>query len=97
MLSRLSIRQKLALLQVRTARLDAERRLTAIATAAAAIVGLIMLWFAIAGRPRRSPGRAFGAPEDTGVGSLAYARELLESGELTPAGRGQERGNGNAL
>jgi len=86
-----------ALLQVRTAKLDAERRLIAIATAAAAIVGLIMLWFAIAGRPRRSPGRAFGAPEDTGVGSLAYARELLESGELTPAGRGPARGNGNAL
>jgi hypothetical protein len=86
-----------ALLQVRTAKLDAERRLTAIATAAAAIVGLIMLWFAIAGRPRRSPGRAFGAPEDTGVGSLAYARELLDSGELTPAGRGSARGNGNAL
>jgi hypothetical protein len=56
-----------------------------------------MLWFAIAGRPRRSPGRAFGAPEDTGVGSLAYARELLDSGELTPAGRGSARGNGNAL
>ena len=86
-----------ALLAARSAALDKEQRFTAIATAAAAIVGLIMLWFAIAGRPRRSPGRGFGTNDDLGVGSLAYARDLLDSGELAQAARGPARGNGNAL
>ena len=96
-LAHLLLNELQALLLVRAANLDGERRFTAIASAAAAIVGLIMLWFAIAGRPRRSPGRPFGTPDDAGVGSLAYARDLLDSGELAPAGRGQARGNGNAL
>jgi hypothetical protein len=96
-LAHLLLNELQALLRVRATNLDSERRFTAIATGAAAIVGLIMLWFAIAGQPRRSPGRPFGTPDDAGVGSLAYARDLLDSGELAPAGRGQARGNGNAL
>jgi hypothetical protein len=43
---------------------------------------LIMLWFAIAGRPRAQPRSSVRHTGRHRVGSLAYARDLLDSGEL---------------
>jgi hypothetical protein len=104
-LAHLLLSELQALLDTRAAKLQAQQRFTLLSAAIGFIIGLAILWLAVAGRPRRGPGPRLGAnADDHPVGSLAYARDLLESstGDLTGAGAGRgsharTRGNGNAL
>jgi hypothetical protein len=74
-------------------------RFTATATGSAALAGVGLIWLLVIARPR--PARDTGETDDgpgSGhpVGSFAYARELLDTGELVQAGRparGRERGD----
>lgn len=80
-----------ALLSERAATLERERRFTVVAASAAGVVGLIIVWMLVLGRTRPrtirvQPSRS-GAAEDLPLGSLTYARDLLESEELIHAGR----------
>jgi methyl-accepting chemotaxis protein len=88
-----------ALLDNRSRNLAEQQRFTAIASVVVILIGFVMLWLLIAGRPRRRPAPRFGTPptESVAVGSLAYAREMLNPDELVTAGRSPRRGNGNAL
>ncbi len=87
-----------ALLDNRSRNLAEQQRFTAIASVVVILIGFVMLWLLIAGRPRRRPSARFGAPptESALVGSLAYARDILDQDELATAGRVPRRGNGNA-
>jgi hypothetical protein len=104
-LAHLLLSELQALLDVKSAKLQSQQRFTLVAAALGFIVGLVMVWVAVVGRPSRGPSRRFGSTvDDPPVGSLAYARDLLESstGDLTAAGasRGahsRTRGNGDAL
>jgi len=82
------------LLDKRTARLQGERRFTTVSAGLAALAGLVMLW--LLALIRRRPGRADGAAgtsgetaaaDDVRIGSLRYARELLDAEELVHVGR----------
>jgi hypothetical protein len=97
-LAHLLLSELQALLAVRTHSLAQEQRFTAVASAVVVLIGLVLLWLLIAGRPRRRPSPRFGAipAEDVPVGSLAYARETVDP-DLAPAGRAPGRGSGNAL
>jgi hypothetical protein len=104
-LAHLLLSELQALLDTRAAKLQAQQRFTLLSAAIGVIIGLAIVWLAMAGRPRRGPSPRFGGKaDDRPVGSLAYARDLLESntGDLTGAGAGRgsharTRGNGNAL
>jgi hypothetical protein len=105
-LAHLLLSELQALLDTRAAKLQAQQRFTLGAAAGGVIIALAISWLGIAGRPRRGPSRRFGSTvDDPPVGSLAYARDLLESntGDLTAAAAGargahaRTRGNGNAL
>jgi hypothetical protein len=95
-LAHLLLAELQVLLDTRSVKLSQQQRFTGIAAAVAVFVGLAMVWVAVAGRPRRGPVKRFGAPDDLPVGSLAYARELLDSQDLAQAGRGRSRGSDNA-
>ena len=88
-----------ALLDARAGTLAQEQRFTAVAAAAVGFIGFALLWLVIAGRPRRRPMPRFGAipADDLPVGSMASAREMLDAGQLVPAGRAPRRGSDNAL
>lgn len=79
-----------ALLDSRASKLAGQQRFVAVSAVLAALLAICMAWLAIVVRPRRS--RATGRASVVGagglpVGSLAYARDLLESEELAAAGR----------
>jgi hypothetical protein len=81
-----------ALLEERATTLEGERQFTALSAAAAAIIGLVLMWLLLTARRRPAPTRAgadrAGRPDDLPVGSLAYARDILDnSGDLVQAGR----------
>jgi hypothetical protein len=98
-LAHLLLHELQALLDVRTRALVEEQRFTAVAGAAVSLIGFVLLWLAIAGRPRRRPTRRFGAipADDLPVGSLASSREMVDAERLAYAGRDQRRGSDNAL
>ncbi len=85
-----------ALLDNRATALSQQRRYTAIASIAAAVIGLALLWLETVGRPRRRPAIRAGAKptDELPMGTLAYAREMRDPQDLATAGRGQRRGNG---
>jgi hypothetical protein len=79
-----------ALLADRAARVGGEWRFTASAAGAIAVLGLVMLWLLALTRRRPAgdevAGEA-GSAEDVPVGSLTYARQLLDAEELVHVGR----------
>jgi hypothetical protein len=79
-----------ALLADRAARVGGEWRFTASAAGAIAALGLVMLWLLALTRRRPAgdevAGEA-GSAEDVPVGSLTYARQLLDAEELVHVGR----------
>jgi len=98
-LAHLLLHELEALLDVREKALAQEQRFTAVAGAAVGLIGLALLWLAIAGRPRRRPTARFGAipVDEPPVGSMASAREMVDADRLVHAGRGPRRGSDNAL
>ena len=103
-LAHLLLTELQTLLNQRTVKLSGQRRITVIAVVAAGVVGLGMAYLAVFVRPRT---RRRG--EDTGevtagharldnlpLGSLTYARELLDAEALVHAGRSGPRGRGDA-
>ena len=81
-----------ALLEERATTLDGERRFTAISAAAAGVDRARAAVAAAhaappAGAPRAGRRRVRATPDDLPVGSLAYARDILDAEELVQAGR----------
>ena len=93
-----------ALLEERAATLDNERQFTVVSTIAAGVIALALMWLLVATRrrpavKRSDPARA-GRADDLPVGSLAYARDILDTDELVHAARPvrpRERGSRNAF
>jgi hypothetical protein len=79
-----------ALLDARAAKVSGEWRFTASAAGAIAALGLVMLWLLALTRRRPAADEVAGDPgsaEDVPVGSLTYARQLLDAEELVHVGR----------
>jgi hypothetical protein len=102
-LAHLLLSELQALLEARTAKLAGGKRFVAVAAVLATLLALLMAWLAIMGRPRRvrATGRAsVPGTGDLPVGSMTYARDLLENEELASAGRllrSRSRGGSDAL
>ena len=87
-----------ALLEVRAAGLADEWRFTATASGIAVAVGLGVVWLLALARPRPTVTGAGRGDDELPVGTLSYAREILESEELVHVGRAiRARGRGDAL
>jgi len=80
-----------ALLDQRAKKLAGERRLLIISAVAASVLGLVMLWLLVLPRRRAGGGEAAAGSsggDETRIGSLRYAREILEAEEeLVHVGR----------
>ena len=95
-----------ALLENRTGDLGRQWRFTALAAAGIGVVGIVTIWVLVATRRRRSePERDGGVSgaharlDNLPLGSLTYARELLDAEEMAYSGRTAKppaRGNGDA-
>ena len=89
-LAHLLIHELQALLDARADKVEGEWRFTAIAAGAIAALGLVMLWLLALTRRRLAAGEVAadtGSAEDVPVGSLTYARQLLDAEELVHVGR----------
>ncbi len=79
-----------ALLDARADKVNGEWRFTAIAAGAIGVLGLVMLWLLALTRRRPAVDEVAadsGSAEDVPVGSLTYARQLLDAEELVHVGR----------
>jgi len=79
-----------ALLDARAAKVSGEWRFTVAAAGVITVLGLIMLWLLALTRRRPAAARVavdHEPTEDVPVGSLAYARQLLDAEELVHVGR----------
>lgn len=88
-LAHLLLHELQVLLEQRATRLAIQWRFTAVSAVLVGVIGLVMLWFVAVVRPR-TPGEPKTGDirrTDAGVGSLTYARQLLEDEELVHVGR----------
>jgi hypothetical protein len=85
-LAHLLLHELQAILDERAATLATQRRFTAVSAGLVGVLGFVMLWLLAISRPRRPRDESNGGDvrrgDDVAVGSLTYARALLDGKEL---------------